>query len=77
MEKLLRFMYTGNVGIPESELNSLLKTAEALMIKGICPPDHVDDPSKQANVTVTSENASDKDNNRIQVYTGLGKLATA
>ncbi|KAK4296437.1 hypothetical protein Pmani_031067 [Petrolisthes manimaculis] len=49
MESLLDFMYKGEVHVPQSDLGSLLRTAEALQVKGLAVPD--DSPRSASSYT--------------------------
>ena len=39
LEALLDFMYKGEVNVPQTDLGSLIKTAESLQVKGLAVPD--------------------------------------
>lgn len=56
MESLLDFMYKGEVHVPQSDLGSLLRTAEALQVKGLAVPD---DSPRGAVQTALSTNPTD------------------
>ena len=45
LEALLDYMYLGEVNVKQSELSSLIKSAECLQIKGLAVPD--DEPTKK------------------------------
>ncbi|KAL7638075.1 UNVERIFIED_CONTAM: hypothetical protein RMT77_011700 [Armadillidium vulgare] len=48
VESLLDFMYKGEVHVPQSELGSLLRTAEALQVKGLAVPDDTTQSPKKS-----------------------------
>ncbi|CAL4073729.1 unnamed protein product, partial [Meganyctiphanes norvegica] len=58
MEALLDFMYKGEVHVPQSDLGSLLRTAEALQVKGLAVPDDSPRGAVQTALSTNPANAT-------------------